>query len=542
MQDSDPSAETSRRADAPSASSSLAASSAAVPDTSTAAAAAQETAASSAALPASRAAWPDYRAVWRWHFYASLFCMPFVVVLSITGAIYLFKPQVEAWVDRPYDNLSIDGPRATVADQVKAALAAVPDSLPSGYEIPPTERSAARVVVRKGGDSIRVYVHPRTLAVLHQVREDERLMRWMFKLHGELLLGDRGSNLVELASSWTIIMLATGLYLWWPRGLTRWAGVVYPRLRHGSRILWRDLHSVVGIWISAFALFLLLTGLPWAKFWGNYFKAARRWTGTAVAQQDWTTGSERGEGTGGASKSGSSKNGASGRSTGGKSTSSEQTGQSGRGEHSGHGEHGGASGGGRRRGGGSMPKDMTAFDRVYATVAPLGLADPVVIAPPSRGSDDWTAKSMAQNRPLRVNLVVNGATGAIVSREDFRDRHWVDRVVGVGIAAHEGQLFGLPNQLLGLATALGLITLSVSGVVLWWRRRDKGTLGAPKPLAPSRWSWGLVAIIVALGLYLPLFGASLIGMLLIEQLVLKRIPRVRDWLGLQPTRRPSDSV
>lgn len=183
-----------------------------------------------------------------------------------------------------------------------------------------------------------------------------------------------------------------------------------------------------------------------------------------------------------------------------------------------------------------MPKDMTAFDRVYATVAPLGLADPVVIAPPSRGSDDWTAKSMAQNRPLRVNLVVNGATGEIVSREDFRDRHWVDRAVGVGIAAHEGQLFGLPNQLLGLATALGLITLSVSGVVLWWRRRDKGTLGAPKPLAPSRWSWGLVAIIVALGLYLPLFGASLIGMLVIEQLVLKRIPRVRDWLGLQPTR------
>ena len=29
--------------------------------------------------------WPDYRAVWRWHFYASLLCIPFVIILSITG-------------------------------------------------------------------------------------------------------------------------------------------------------------------------------------------------------------------------------------------------------------------------------------------------------------------------------------------------------------------------------------------------------------------------------------------------------------------------
>ena len=42
------------------------------------------------------------------------------------------------------------------------------------------------------------------------------------------------------------------------------SGVLYPRLRMGSGILWRDLHSVTGIWITAFALFLLATGLPWA--------------------------------------------------------------------------------------------------------------------------------------------------------------------------------------------------------------------------------------------------------------------------------------
>ena len=31
----------------------------------------------------------DYRAVWRWHFYAGLFCIPFIVALLLFG---LFLP------------------------------------------------------------------------------------------------------------------------------------------------------------------------------------------------------------------------------------------------------------------------------------------------------------------------------------------------------------------------------------------------------------------------------------------------------------------
>src|SRR3990167_1297078 len=37
--------------------------------------------------------------VWRWHFFAGLMVIPFAVILAITGAIYLFKPQFEAAVE-----------------------------------------------------------------------------------------------------------------------------------------------------------------------------------------------------------------------------------------------------------------------------------------------------------------------------------------------------------------------------------------------------------------------------------------------------------
>ncbi|WP_204268454.1 PepSY domain-containing protein, partial [Escherichia coli] len=35
-----------------------------------------------------------YRAVWRWHFYAGLLCLPFLILLSATGALYLFKDEI----------------------------------------------------------------------------------------------------------------------------------------------------------------------------------------------------------------------------------------------------------------------------------------------------------------------------------------------------------------------------------------------------------------------------------------------------------------
>ncbi len=47
-----------------------------------------------------------YRAIWRWHFYAGIFCIPLVIWLSCTGSIYLFRPQIERWIDRPLRPIS----------------------------------------------------------------------------------------------------------------------------------------------------------------------------------------------------------------------------------------------------------------------------------------------------------------------------------------------------------------------------------------------------------------------------------------------------
>jgi uncharacterized iron-regulated membrane protein len=58
----------------------------------------------------------------------------------------------------------------------------------------------------------------------------------------------------------------------------------------------------------------------------------------------------------------------------------------------------------------------------------------------------------------------------VLHRQGFLQDDFIDKAVALGIAAHEGQLFGVVNQLVGLATAIGLILMCVSAVVLWWRR------------------------------------------------------------------------
>src|SRR5689334_23442602 len=37
-----------------------------------------------------------YRAIWRWHFYAGLLVLPFLVSLAVTGSLYLFKDEINA--------------------------------------------------------------------------------------------------------------------------------------------------------------------------------------------------------------------------------------------------------------------------------------------------------------------------------------------------------------------------------------------------------------------------------------------------------------
>ena len=86
---------------------------------------------------------------------------PVCHVLAISGSIYLFKPQIESWIDRDFDNLAIKDHPATPPTR-SARPRGDSGSTLNGYEVPEDPDNAARVIVSQEGKSTRVYVHPET--------------------------------------------------------------------------------------------------------------------------------------------------------------------------------------------------------------------------------------------------------------------------------------------------------------------------------------------------------------------------------------------
>lgn len=426
-----------------------------------------------------------YRTLWRWHFYAGLFVIPFILILSVTGAIYLFKPQIEAWEEAPFRGQPV---AATVApsQQIDAALKAFPDARFDSYRLPQSPGDAALVHLALPSDQqVRDVFVSAEGRVVGSLDPETRIAEFVSSVHSTVLLGKAGSWAVELAASWAIVMILSGLYLWMPRregGGLGLAGVVWPRLRLGKQAFWRDIHAVTGFWVSGLALLLLVTAMPWAGVWGDAFKAIRAQAGWVQGKQDWKTGGDN------------------------------------------HSEHDHA----------AMMMDHSArhtasIDSIISAARAEKLAFPVVVTPPG---EHWSVKSNAQNRPLRATLNYNAVTGQKVSDERFAGRHPIDQIVGYGIAWHEGQLFGWINQAIGVLTAAALITLAVSGFVMWRRRKPAGGLGAPPlPALPARIQ-GVVAILLTLAALLPMLAASLILLWLFERLILPRLPKLSRWLGV----------
>jgi uncharacterized iron-regulated membrane protein len=235
--------------------------------------------------------------------------------------------------------------------------------------------------------------------------------------------------------------------------------------------------------------------------WGSAFKEVRALTGTAAVQQDWVIAGR--------------KNTA--------DASSEHAEHS----HQQHAEHE------RDHSVSTEIKQPASLNSIVIGAQLLQFSHPVLISPPSQKTPDWSVKSNAQNRPLRADAYFSATTGDLTNQQRFADRHVIDRAVGIGVAAHEGQLFGWFNQLLGLLTALGLVALSISGFVMWRKRAPNGVLGAPPSIPEAKIGVGFVVIILVAAVLLPVLGVSLIVIFLVERIVFAHWNRARVWLGLE---------
>lgn len=453
--------------------------------------------------PASASA-RNYRILWRWHFYAGLFVLPFLMVLAITGSVYAFKPQLERAM---YGELMYVAPvgrtRLDYAHQLAAAARAVPAGatlLSVAISADPA-RSTDAIYRLAPDDSVSVFIHPYSGAVLGTLSVEHRLMKQVRQLHRDLMLGTPGALLMELASCWALIMIGTGVALWWPAKQWSVWGTLLPRIRLRGRALWREVHLVGGIWIAAGAVSFLLSGLPWSSFWGKNFQALVT-VGLTIPSA-------------------------------GKPVA----------EHAAHGDHGAPKTVGDLPLGDvpwgvaatAMPmthqpmqdarQTVLDIDQIAALAAAQGLKTYQLVLP-SHGNRMFTA-SYGTSSPgyvradLRQQRTIHfdQHTGQILKDQGYQDLNAVSKVVGYGVALHMGEYFGLANQVISATISLALLALAVTGCAMWWLRRPARSLGAPQrvqqaPASLRRWQ----CYLAAMGVVFPLMGVTMLLVWLADRL------------------------
>ncbi|GLK68212.1 PepSY-associated TM helix domain-containing protein [Hansschlegelia plantiphila] len=428
-----------------------------------------------------------HRAVWRWHFYAGLVVAPFMLILSVTGAIYLFNDEINDVLYAHERIVPVHETSEPLSRIVAAAEAHVPGGRATRIDTwSASDRSAQVFVTPKDGAPLRVFVDPGTAKVLGSYVYERTLVGFADRAHGSLMLGVVGDGIVELAACWGVVLMVTGLFLWWPRGARGVADALKPRLRATGRPFWKSLHSATGAWTAVLILFLILTGLPWANVWGSLLKGGIEFAGVGYPQ------SHRGHG--------STPVPTVKQAIGEAPWTLEDAPAPTSGEHAGH--HAGH----QSAAGEAAP---IGIDRAAEVLAEAGMAHPYRLSLPEGPTGVFTAYTYPDKPEGQRTIYVDQYSARIVDDVGFGDYGWAAKAVELGVQLHMGNYFGRMNQAVMLFACFGVAALSITGPIMWWRRRPKGRLGAPRAIEPARMR-SVALITLGLGVLFPLAGASLL--------------------------------
>jgi uncharacterized iron-regulated membrane protein len=408
----------------------------------------------------------------RVHFLAGILVAPFLLLLCLTGLVYVFSPQIH---DDLYGGQlfvhDVGGTPRPVAEQVAAALAAHPEGRLSSV-VPPRDAGRTTRVnlsvpsLDEPGEARTVFVDPYTNYINGELTTVDGRMPanvWLRDLHADLHLGEVGRLYSEIAASWLPVIVIGGLVLWIgkqgrrPR-TAREVLVPIPRGK-GQQARLRAVHGPLGIWLTAGLLVMSVTGLTMSRFAG--------WGLPAVAAPELAMAPV------------------------------------------------------------GVPGSVVPIgvDRVLAVARAEGLGGELEVAAPTAPDRPFTVAETSLGLPIQKDSVaIDPYTGQVTERVGWDDYPFLAQVRELGVQLHTGTLFGLANQILLALLVAATIVLIIEGYRMWWKRSPyQGKLPPVPPpalhqLTPSV-GVPVVLTTVVLGWLMPAFGVSLAAFIVVDLVV-----------------------
>lgn len=405
-----------------------------------------------------------FRRVWRWHFWAGLVACPVLLVVALTGALYTFREEIEDWQQADVRLVEPVGERRPLSEQIATVKAAHPDWKPTRVTLPADPRKSTVVQVERPGAEKgalpAVFVYPYTAAVIADGDVRSPFFSTVLTLHRSLFAGTFGRLVVELTTSWTLVLLVSGVFLWWPDRWSRVWGVWLPRLRSNPYVVLRDLHTVGGVILAPVIALIAFTGLFFTVVWLWSFNGVSNGAGNFPRDLLAAPPSQAQ----------------------------------------------------------SAKATPVSVDVAVAAARERFPHQTLSLTLPKKPTDSFAFTARSRGGPsVDGSVAVDQYTGAVLSDKRAEHLSAVEQARLYVLPIHMGTIGGTATKVLALVACLVLAGLGVSGMWMWLARRPAGRTGFPRA-SEARVPKLVVVLILLLAVALPTVGLSLVVVLAAEWL------------------------
>ncbi|MGG4498143.1 PepSY-associated TM helix domain-containing protein [Brevibacillus reuszeri] len=432
----------------------------------------------------------NYNRFWRWHFYAAIFITPLLITLTLSGIGYLYYTDVEnrAYADLFFgksnksEKLTLDEGMKQASNQFEGFAVSKIIVLDEPYNTRLTMKNAT-------GDQRYIFLDPRNQLIGSQ---DARytFSNVMRDTHSSLFVGGTVVNyLVELAATWAIFLMLSGIYMTFKGRVWKKREKMSPRQ---SNKRW---HAIVGTMITIPMIVIIFTGLPWSAFMGDFiYTASQKYPSLGQPQVEPLT-SDMSE-----VPWATRKNEA--------PTSTDA-----------HAHHGAMTAAPDL----SNTSNRLPIEQLMQKVEEARITKPYSIVYPSSDDGVYTVSKSSNTGVTGLDVspyeemtaYFDQYSGRLIAQTGYEDYGILAKWFTWGIPLHEGHLFGWANKLLNTVVCLCFLLVIFWGIKTWLFRKAEQKSFAP-PKVSNRLSIGFISLMVILGVIMPLFGISLLVIALIE--------------------------
>lgn len=476
-----------------------------------------------------------WRALWRTHFYAGVFSAPVLLMFAVTGLVILYTQPFWSVTQGHLRNVSDRGDMVSLDDQKAAVTKALPDATISFVVVPRNATSSTEFGLDDGHSA---FVDPYTATYLGTTNPGGGIVGLSNRLHGflnnesvtvklpsiagplsdgpwmqEFVVGDM---ILEVFACWSIVLVASGLYLWWPRR-SRAAGgraeraLLVPRLGKKGRARWRDLHAIPGMLFALGSLFVLTTGLFWSSYWAaGYSAVAEKITPGTYNDPPTSSIAKKGD----IDRFNKKINWNTGDTPIPNSDGSKVD-----------------------------PSDLPApisLDTAARAAREEHMKPGYWIVFPENGKDDagnpaYGSFTLSNSWPRKTSeakdVFIDQFSGKTLGVTRIYGYGGMSVVSDTMVSTHMGTQLGIVSRILMTGICLAIIWSVISAVVMYTKRRRKGSLGLPRRPVDVHLARGLIALMVVLGIVYPLWGVSAIIVLAFDRFVVRQVAPLRRAFG-----------